>query len=186
MEDKKIIELFFARSEKALTALADKYGKLCMKVALQILHSREDSEECVNDSYLDVWNTVPPKEPDPLMSYIVKIVRYNSLDCLEHRSAKKRGGGEATVSLEDVALFIGESETPEDIVERQFITDCVNDFLRGLSSADRILFVRKFWFFDTYEELSEISGIKVGTLKSKISRIKESLRSYLAERGVAA
>ncbi len=186
MEDKKIIELFFARSEKALTALAEKYGKLCMKVALQILGSREDSEECVNDSYFDVWNTVPPKEPDPLMSYIVKIVRYNSLDCLEHRTAKKRGGGEATVSLEDVALFIGESETPEDIVERQFITDCVNDFLRTLTPADRMLFVRKFWFFDTYEELSKISGIKVGTLKSKISRTKESLKVYLSERGVAA
>ena len=184
MEDNKIIELFFARSEKAIAELSDKYGKLCLKVAYGILSNHEDSEECVNDSYLGAWNTIPPKKPNPLMAYILRLVRNLALNRFDYNRAQKRDENFA-VCIEELGYKISSDDTPEKELELKQLTEYIDEYLNTLSKTNRILFVRRYWFADTYEELSDTTGIKVGTLKVRIMRIRNDLREYLIERGVA-
>lgn len=183
LEDSKIIELFFRRSEKAISALSEKYGKMCFKVAFRILNNREDSEECVNDSYLSAWNTIPPQEPNPLVAYILKITRNQALNRYDYNSAKKRSCS-YSVCLEEVGFMLGSDDEPEKCLEMQQITDCINRFLEHLSDTNRVLFMRRYWHMDTYEELSVLTGIKTGALKVRISRLRNELKEYLEKNEV--
>lgn len=184
LEDNKIIELFFARSEKAIAAVQEKYGKACFKVAFGILNNYEDSEECVNDSYLGAWNSIPPKKPNPLMSYILRLVRNCALNRFDYNSAKKRAGSYA-VCLDEIGYKIEADETPETSFEMKQLTAYINEFLESISKANRILFIRRYWFMDTYEEISEMTGIKTSTLKVRIMRIRNELKEFLSVKGVA-
>ncbi|MBQ3044571.1 MAG: sigma-70 family RNA polymerase sigma factor [Clostridia bacterium] len=183
LEDSKIIELFFARSEKAIEAVAEKYGKACFKVAFNILNNYEDSEECVNDSYLGAWNSIPPKKPNPLMSYILRLVRNCALNRFDYNSAKKRAGNYA-VCLDEIGYKIEADETPETSFEMKQLTVYINEFLESISKANRILFIRRYWFMDTYEEISEMTGIKTGALKVRVMRIRNELKEFLGTKGV--
>lgn len=184
LEDSRIIELFFARSEQAITALSEKYGKICLKVAYKILSNYEDSEECVNDSYLGAWNTIPPQQPNPLKTYILKLVRNHALNRFDYNSAQKRSG-DYTVCLEEIGYKIASDETPEAALEMKQFTAWINEWLSLQSAQNRVLFLRRYWFMDTYEELSELTGVKSGTLKVRVLRLKNSLSDFLGEKGVA-
>lgn len=185
LEDNKIIKLFFDRSEKAIEALSEKYGKLCFKVAYNILNNHEDTEECVNDAYLGAWNTIPPKEPNPLAAYILKLTRNQALNRYDYNSAKKRANS-VTVSIEELEFRLQSADSPEKALEEKLITQYIDEYIETLSESNRLLFVRRFWYLDTYEELSVLTGIKTSTLKVRVMRLRDSLRDYLWEKGVAA
>lgn len=183
MEDNKIIELFFERSEKAIAALSEKYGKVCFKVAYNILNNHEDSEECVNDSYLGAWNSIPPHKPNPLSSYILKLVRNHALNRLDYNSAQKRQSNFA-MCIEEIGYELASNDTPEKSLEMKQLGLMIDEFLCTISKTNRILFIRKYYYMDTFEELAEMTGEKTGTLKVRMMRIRNDLKMFLTERGV--
>ncbi len=183
MDDNKIIELLFARSEKALTEVSRKYGKLCLQVATNILGNHADAEECVNDAYLALWQAIPPKRPESLLAFLLRIVKNICINRYEYNTASKRNSNYA-VCLQEMAYFLQADTSVEQEVEARLTTTYIEQFLDTLSSRDRILFVRRYWYFDTFEHLALLTGMREGTVRVRLSRVREKLRKYLEERGV--
>ncbi len=181
IDDKSIIDLFFARSEKALAELDGKYGKLCHTLSLNILNNRQDAEECVNDAYLGIWNAIPPARPDPLRAYVCKVVRNVSLKLYHRRGAEKRN------SVYDVALRELEDCLPApDTVEAEGreLTRAIEGFLDSLREENRIIFLRRYWFSDSYAEIAARTGIPEKSVSMRLVRIRKQLKRYLTEREV--
>lgn len=183
MEDNQIIELYFSRNELAITETANKYGRLCFGIANNILHSQEDSDECVNDTYLRVWKAIPPTVPQCFKNFICRIVRNLSLTRYEYNAAKKRTK-EIEVSLTEIEAVIPDKAVSEDIGEEQLGT-VLSEFLDTLSQDARVIFVRKYWFFDTVGEIAQMCRFSENKVKVSLYRTKEKLRDYLSERGIA-
>ncbi len=181
MTDNDIIDLFFARSEEAINELAKKYGHLCIKISYNILGNVEDSEECVNDAYFSVWNLIPPQRPSKLCAFLLKIVRNISLNRYDYNSRKKRNNT-YTENIDELAWCISSSDMLEDELDNKVIVSAVNEFLKTLDDTSQMLFVRRYWYMDSYEELSEVTGLKSGTIRTKLSRICIKLRLFLKER----
>ena len=184
MDDNAIIELFFARSEQAIRELDKKYGKVCHSLAYNILHSRQDAEECVNDAYLGVWDAVPPARPDPLLAFLCRIVRNLSLMRYHADKAAKRGGGSCTVELEELEGCLALPHTVEEDMEEQELIRLIEDFLETLSQENRVLFIRRYWFSDSYEEIAARTGLSGKNVSVRLTRIRKQLRHYFKERGV--
>ncbi|MBR2010765.1 MAG: sigma-70 family RNA polymerase sigma factor [Clostridia bacterium] len=183
MEDTKIIELLLARSETALSEITRKYGKLCLQVATNILGNRCDAEECVNDAYLALWRAIPPKRPQSLLAFLLRIVKNICINRYEYNTASKRNSN-YTVCLEEMAYFLQADTSVEQEVEASLTTAYIEEFLDTLGSKDRVLFVRRYWYFDAFEHLALLTGMREGTVRVRLSRIREKLRKYLEERGV--
>ena len=184
MDDEAIIELFFARSEQAVRELDRKYGKVCHSLAYNILHSRQDAEECVNDAYLGVWDAVPPARPDPLLAFLCRIVRNLSLMRYHADKAVKRGGGSYTVALEELEDCLASSRTVEGDMEEQELIRLLEDFLETLSPENRVLLIRRYWFSDSYEEIAARTGLSGKNVSVRLTRVRKQLRHYFEERGV--
>lgn len=184
MDDGKIIELFFERSEQAIAELSNKYGSICRKVADNILNNRLDSEECVNDAYLAVWNTVPPQKPAPLSSYVCRIVRNLALKKYHENTAQKRNSI-YDVALDEIADCIPASFSVEDEVGAKEVADLINRFLETLDQQSRIMFVRRYWHADSLEDLAELFHKSNHYISVRLSRIRKALRQYLEEKGVS-
>ncbi len=184
MEDERIIELFFDRSEEAIRELNEKYGDLCIRIAENILSSKQDAEECVNDTGFAVWNRIPPERPVSLQAYVSRIVRNLALKKSERENAHKRRGNHG-VCIEELSEVLPCRDETEDRVDAKLVKDTVNDFLSGLKSDDRVLFLRRYWYSDSYEQLSRRSGMKEGAIRTRLSRIRKQLKEYLREKGVS-
>ena len=184
MDDKAIIELFFARSEQAIRELGSKYGRVCHSLSYNILNSRQDAEECVNDAYLGTWNAIPPARPNPLLAFLCKIVRNLSLMRYHADRMAKRGGGSYTVALEELEGCLASPRTVEGDMEEQELVRLVEDFLETLSSENRVLFMRRYWFSDSYGEIAERTGLSEKNVSVRLARIRKQLRRYFNERGV--
>lgn len=184
MTDREIVALFVARSEDAISALRDKYGKLCRHVAMNILKNESDAEECESDTYLRVWDTVPPASPDPLSPFVVRIARNLALDRYRyHHAARRYGGGDAILSeLEDVLSTSGETESE---FLRSELARSISDFLRTLGAEDRKLFVRRYWYGDEIAYLSTLFGISENSAAVKLFRIRKKMKHYLEKEGFA-
>lgn len=182
MDDRQIVELFKERSDRAIAELSDKYGKLCLKISNDILSNLQDAEECVNDTYLGVWNSIPPQDPDPLRAYVCRIVRNLSLKKFRSNSAKKRKC-ECEISLYELEDCIPDNSFYESISVRE-LTVLINDFVSSLSSDDRVMFVKRYWFIQSLSEISEEFGIKEHNASVRLSRIRHKLSNYLKENGV--
>ncbi len=183
MEDSKIVELFFERSEQALTELSDKYEKLCKKISINILGSEEDALECINDSYLGIWNTIPPQKPDNLKFYLLRIVRNNAVKRFHSNTAKKRN------SFYDVALQELEGCLPsEDTIEKELLSDeitsLINSFLEAQSKVNRIIFVRRYYFSDSVAEISKRVNLTENNVSVKLNRMRKSLKNHLEKEGI--
>ena len=177
MDDKQIIRLFFERSEQAITELYQKYGDLCMKIARSILNDHQDAEECVNDAYLGAWNSIPPQSPDPLRSYICRIVRNRSLKKLRTNSAIKRGS-QFEVSLSELEDCIPDSSMDEQLSISELSAQ-INAFLAALPKDDRLMFVKRYWFSESISELADAFGITENNVSVRLSRIRGKLHQYL-------
>ena len=182
MDDKKIIELYFARSEDAITETDKKYGAYCVSIARSILTSPEDAEECVNDAYLRVWNSIPPQRPDNFSAFAAKIVRNLSLDRLKRIRAGKRSG--ATVALEELegCLFTSSDTLAENVAETE-LRRAINVYLRKCSERDRAVFIRRYFFTESLETIAKNFDLSYANTSKILARMRTGLKEFLKKEG---
>ena len=184
MSDSKIIELFYERSEQAIVELSKKYGDICYRIAVNILKNEFDAEECVNDTYLGAWNTIPPKKPNPLRAYICRLTRNISIKRYHHNTAQKRNSC-YDVSLDELEGCLSSPLTVQDEVSADELATMIDKFLDGLDQTNRVMFVRRYWFSDSVSDIAAMFKMNSHTVTVRLSRTREKLRRYLTERGVA-
>lgn len=183
MDDTKIIELFFQRDQRAIRELDAKYGKACHSLSFNIVNNRQDAEECVNDAYLGAWNAIPPAKPDPLLTYLCKMVRNISLNAYYKREAAKRSS-RYTVAMEEIEACIAAPDTVEAEIEARELARIIEGFLDMLTPEDRVIFLRRYWFADCCKDIAERVGLTEKNISVRLTRIREKLRKYLIEREV--
>ena len=183
MDDSKIIELFFERSDQAIIELSNKYGAICSKVADNILNNRLDSEECVNDAYLGVWNTIPPQRPNPLLSYVCRIVRNLALKKYHENTAQKRNSY-YDVALDEIADCIPASFSVEDEIMAKEVAGVIDGFLETLDQQSRIMFIRRYWHADSIEEIAALLHKSKHYISVRLSRTRKALRQHLKKEGI--
>ncbi|MBO5078178.1 MAG: sigma-70 family RNA polymerase sigma factor [Oscillospiraceae bacterium] len=181
MEDQKIVKLLWQRAESAIEALAQKFGKRLMSIAMNILGVRQDAEESVNDTYLAVWNTVPPKKPDPLAGFVYATGRNISLDRLKYNTAEKRDN-RYDLSIDELANCIP-APALEETVEARELGLAINRFLGTLRADDRALFLRRYWFGDPVRQIARDLGMRENTASVRLGRLRMQLRRHLVEEG---
>ena len=182
-EDEKIIELFFERSEQAIRELDIKYGKVCYKLSYKILSSRQDAEECVNDAYLGTWNAIPPAKPNPLLTYLCKIVRNISLK-LYYRSKAAKRNSIYEVAMQELEAYLSDPNTVEAEIEARELARIIERFLDTLTEENRVIFMRRYWFSDTYAEVAQRVGLTEKNVSVRLTRIRRKMKQYLIEREV--
>ena len=181
MEDEKIIALYFDRDEQAIYETREKYGPYCTAIAYNILSSFEDTEECVSDTYLRTWDSIPPNSPKSLKGYVGRITHNLALTMYRRRKTKKRCV--ITEVLEE--LQIPSLEDPTGTVERKETAKLISDFLWTLPVEKRRIFVLRYWYFETIPSISRTTGWKETRIKSELSRTRKKLKNYLEQEGVA-
>ena len=183
MEDSRIIELFWERAEDAISETDRKYGKYCYAIAYNILHSDPDSEECVNDTYLRAWETMPPQKPNALSAYLGRITRNLALNRLSYKAREKRAEGYVAV-LDEVGEMLPDASTIPEGADDVALREAINSFLRSLDANTRIIFVRRYWYNSAISEIAADYSIPVGTVKSTLSRTRKRLRDHLEKEGI--
>lgn len=179
MEDRKIVELYFARSDQAVAETERKYGAYCRSIARGILQSEPDAEECVSDAYLAAWNSIPPQEPRSLAAYVGKLTRHKAIDRLRELRSRKRGGDSVTLALEELDECIpGHSSVEEETLRRE-LEEALRRFLAGLDRTDRTVFLLRYWYLCPVAEIAERLGYTQGKVKTRLFRTRRKLRDYL-------
>lgn len=182
MEDSKIVDLIYSRNEAGIDETSRKYGRLLHSLADKILQNREDSQECVNDTYVNIWDSIPPKRPYYFKSFICKIVRRNALDKYRYNHRENRDFLN-TVYFEDFDFDIAVSHSAESVVLSSMVENDINGFLLELPESSRVLFIRRYFMLESNKELSEKFGISENNVSVKLLRIKKNLKKYLEKRG---
>lgn len=183
MEDKQIIALYFQRNETAITETAKKYGTFCHKIAMNILSVHEDAEECVNDTYHSVWNQIPPVNPCSFRAFLGRITRNLSISRFRSMHAKKRYHG-IELMLSELEECIPSSSNVELVIETQELSMYLSDWLHAQTDDDAMLFVRRYWYGDSVQNLAEKSGTTPAKMAQTMLRLRKSLKSYLEQKGV--
>ncbi len=184
MEDSRIVDLYWQRNESAIDATAQKYGSYCLRIASNILSSREDAEESVNDTYLSAWQSIPPYRPSVLSTFLGKITRRISLNRWRNQHRQKRGGGEIPLVLEELAQCIPSGQSLEQHLEQKELTQAIRRFLGTLPETQRDVFVSRYWFLADIPEIAGKFGFTQGKVKSMLFRLRERLRDYLLKEGL--
>ena len=184
MEDGKIIELFYLRDQAAIAETDKKYGPQCRGVAQNILSSREDSEECVNDTYLAAWNNIPPEYPVYYLSYLISITRRIALSRLRTRYAERRGGGEYALCFEELSDCVSDASDPQGEAEAKELAAAVERMLKKLSAADRGIFLSRYWLMEPLAEIAAARGCSLAKVKSSLHRSRERLKKQLSKEGL--
>lgn len=183
MEDEKIIELYFRRQSAAIEESQTKYGGLLRRTAYNILSSREDSEECVNDSLLAAWDSIPPQRPRSLGAYLVSLTRRISLSRLRQRYAGKRGGGEYALAYDEIDVCLSGGAQPQDYVEAKELALAINRFLSQLNDDDRRIFVSRYWLLEPVSYTARKLSLSQSKVKSSLHRSRNKLKKHLTEEG---
>ena len=183
MDDIKIVQLYLDRDEQAIPETANKYGAYCTTIAKNILHNHAEAEECVNDTYLNTWNSIPPHRPQVLSAFLGKIVRNLAFNRYKHNTAEKRGGGEMSLILDELAEMVSSKEDVEQAYEYKELIGAINEFLGALSKEKRAMFVRRYWYADTLSDISARFGMSYFAVSMTLNRVRAKLRNYLMERG---
>jgi len=182
MDDSQIIELYFERNEKAIKETELKYGKLCFSIANNILNNESDTEECVNDTYLSIWNIIPPQRPNNFMAFISKITRNISLKRIEFNNAIKRSAY-TIISLSELEdVLPSKSNEPE--IEDEMLGKLISDFLRNEKENARNVFIRKYWYFDTVADIAVRYSFSESKVKSMLFHTRNRLKDYLKKGGI--
>lgn len=184
MDDQKIIELYWRRSEDAIAETAKKYGRYCRRVAYNVLQDHADSEECVNDAYLRAWNAIPPKRPERLGGFLGKITRNLALDRSERRGAEKRGWGQVSLALEELEECIPAPSGGEQAADGLALAELLDRFLAGLETKRRQIFVRRYWYLDSVKEVAAALGVGESSVKMTLLRLRRELKEFLEKEGV--
>ena len=180
MEDIQIVTLYFERNESAISESDLKYGKILRSLSFSYLSSREDAEECVNDTYLDAWNTIPPQHPIYLGAYLSKITRRISIDRFRHNHSAKRGGME-NLTAELTECIPDGAPSPSQELENQRIGQVINDYLSTLSTEKRVMFVQRYFFAKPISEISDALKLSQSNVKVTLHRLREGLRRELEQ-----
>lgn len=183
MEDTQIIELYQRRSEKAIAESDKKYGAYCFTVANNILANKEDSGECVNDTWLHTWNIIPPQCPDRLKMFFAKITRNLSVDRLKRRNAQKRGAGELELALDELEECVPGSSFVENVLDEKLLTECIENFLREIPQRDRQLFLRRYFFTESVSSIASRFKISENVVSVSLHRTRGKLKKYLEKEG---
>lgn len=184
MEDAGIIALYWAREERALVETERKYGRYCWTISYNILHNREDTEECLNDTYMKAWNAMPPQRPSILSAFLGKITRNLSLDRYKAGRTDKRGGGQMVVALEELEDCLPGSGSVEQSLADAELARSIDRFLRTLPEKECCVFLRRYWYVDSMLEIAHRYHMAEGTVKSMLFRTRRKLKAYLEEEGV--
>lgn len=182
MEDKKIIELFFARSEQAIECVRERYGDLCRHIAANMLSDPGDVEECVSDTYLALWNAIPPARPEKLRPFVARIARNQAGNRHAYNTAIKRGRG-MTVSLEELEPCLASSRDVEEELDGKELTLAIERFLLTLDADSRNVFLRRYWFYDSVEQIAAGMGATKSWVKTRLLRTRNKLRKHLIKEG---
>lgn len=183
MEDQKIIDLYWQRSEQAIMETDSKYGGYCYCIAYNILTNREDSEESVSDTYMAAWRAIPPRRPHILSAFLGKITRHVSIDRWRRRTAEKRGGTEVTLALEELDNCVSGMESVEDMLQRKELIITVNRFLDSLSETERNIFLCRYWYVDSIQHIADTFGFSEAKVNSMLYRTRQKLRRQLEKEG---
>ncbi|MCD8020980.1 MAG: RNA polymerase sigma factor [Clostridiales bacterium] len=184
MLDEQIIELFWQRDQTAIEQLDEKYGTYCHSISYRILYDHLDVEECVNDSYLSAWNSMPPHRPKVLPAFVGRIVRNISLDYLKRRNRKKRGNGELDLVLEELADVIPSNNSTEEEIDKKILAEKLTEYLQGMKSLERDEFLRRYWYGDSMEEICHRYSFSMSKAKSMLFRSRRKLKKYLEKEGI--
>ncbi|MBR5410041.1 MAG: sigma-70 family RNA polymerase sigma factor [Clostridia bacterium] len=184
MNDREIRDLLFQRDEEALRRLTEGCGRLCRRLAFDVLGSTPDAEEVLDDALLQVWNTVPPADPPSMKSYLMLIVRSRAIDRLRSRERVRRGGGQGTAVLEELADLLPDSAADgRDLPDRLALKEALAGFLKSLDENERTLFLRRYWWFTPVKEIAAEENLSVGAVKMRLARTREKLRDHLRREG---
>ncbi|HBN84690.1 MAG TPA: RNA polymerase subunit sigma-70 [Clostridiales bacterium] len=184
MEDSEIIDLYWERAEVAISETAKKYSRYCYSISFNILHDKQDAEECVNDTYLNAWNAIPPKRPNCLATYLGKITRNLSLDKFKKYIAQKRGHGQMKISLSELDDVLPSTTGVEQAIDEKELVKLLDKFLEGLPKQKRIMFVQRYWYLMPIKIIAEHLSISESHVKSALHRIRKELKSHFEREGV--
>ena len=185
MDDRQIVDLYWERSETAISETSKKYGKYCCYIAYNILHNREDCEECVNDTYMRAWNAMPPQRPDRLSAFLGKITRNLSLNRYAKYTARKRGAGQTELALEELRECIPASDCVEQVIDDMQLAETINAFLDTLPAETRKIFVRRYWYLSPVREIASDYEVSESKVKMKLMRTRNKLRKVLEKEGIS-
>ncbi|MBQ5749297.1 MAG: sigma-70 family RNA polymerase sigma factor [Oscillospiraceae bacterium] len=185
MEDTKIIDLYWARNEQALSETDRKYGQYCRSIALNILKDHRDSDECVSDTYLHAWNAMPPQRPNILSAFLGRITRNLSFDRYKAANAQKRGGGALPAALDELHECIPSASSVEDAMDEKELARTIDAFLRTLPERECNIFLRRYWYADSIRTIAERMRLPENSVKSMLFRTREKLRAVLEKEGIA-
>ena len=183
MDDTKIVQLYWDRNEQAIPVTADKYGNYCTSIAKNILGNREDAKECVNDTYLNAWNSMPPHRPSILSTFLGKITRNLSIKRYKYNIADKRGGGQLPVVLDEISNLVSETDDVEQEFNSKELIKAIDTFLGTLSAEKRGIFIRRYWYFDSISDIANRFGTTENNISVTLNRLRLKLHTYLLERG---
>lgn len=185
MDDAKIIDLYWMRSESAISETAKEYGSYCRSIAFRILHNDQDSEECVNDTWLGAWNAIPPKRPSVLSTFLGRITRNLSLDRWKQYNAEKRGFGEMTVALEELQECVPAKGGVESALDDMALADTLSRFLLSLSQESQKFFVQRYWYLCPIREIANNCGASTSKVKMSLFRSRQDLQKFLQKEDIA-
>ena len=183
MDDSKIVQLYWDRDEQAIPATSDKYGTYCISIAQNILGNQEDAEECVNDTYMSAWNSMPPHKPKILSVFLGKITRNLSLNRYKQNTAGKRGGREVPVVLDEIAELVSDTGSVEQEVDRKELVKAIDAFLDRLPTDKRSIFICRYWYFDSVSKIAARFGMTENHVSVTLNRLRVKLHNDLLERG---
>ena len=184
MDDSRITELYFMRDESAIDETRKKYGRYCRSIALNILHSPEDAEECENDTYIGAWNSIPPNRPAMLAAFLGKITRRSALKKLRSMSAEKRGSGETELALSELGDCIPSGQSIDEGLEAKELAKLINSFLDALPVDERRVFICRYWYLDSVDSIASRFGFGRSKVKMMLKRTRDKLALRLQREGI--
>ena len=184
MDDQNIIELYNQRDQRAITETQLKYGAYCMEVAYRVLQNRQDAEECVNDAYLRTWNAIPPQKPYSLKSFLAKITRNLALNRYRDNHTQRKGYGEVAVALDELSECVSDGESITEDYLVQELSEYVDRFLKKLSRKERNIFLCRYYFLYTTQEIATKQGTTEAYVRTNLSRTRRKLKLYLEKEGL--
>lgn len=179
MQDEQIIALYYARDERAIAISSDKYGVYCTSIAQNILQNLQDSEECVNDTWLSAWNSMPPAKPAVLKTYLGMITRNLAIDRWRRKHTEKRGAGELSLALDEISQIAVSDYDVDDAYRQEEFMRIVNLFLRSLPERERNVFIKRYYYTDTVPDIAAWFGISQANVLKILSRTRQKLKKYL-------
>lgn len=184
MKDTDILDLYWKRDETAIVETQHSYGNYCYAIAYNILHDREDSDECLNDTWMRAWNAIPPKRPNRFAIFLGTITRNLSFDRWKYKNAEKRGSGEMELALDELLECVPSVRSTEEAVEEAELQRILNVFLHGLPERECNIFLRRYWYVEEYSEIANRYQMNLNTVKTTLFRTRKKLREYLEQEGI--